>query len=317
MEHNLYICQWSKSADGFTLWIKSRPQIRASGGTYAEAEERFIEAIQDAGGAMHAVMEFDPPLPKSELERKYSHLEIYQIVGDDCFEMDAPRWKWGETEQEIDERLRWNDAYFESPVCRQCRHARSRRSEKPLTLEYASRYDGAFGQVGSEGSNSLQIVSEGFLDLLTPEERAALELRPTIRKGRKKFFELIGPEGPPLVAVAGLKLAGWECSRCGYRTFGYFIEGLNIGDFVARADLPAKLPSVFTIGSYPEIELAVTAARWRELVGRKGTRGFISRLVGVAPENEVIRNPVLPLRDAEPTPSSLEEWLGSSPDDDE
>jgi hypothetical protein len=72
MEHSVYICTWSRSRDGFTLWVTSRPAVRASAATYAEAEERLIEAIQEAGGAMQAVLEFDPPLPKSTLEEKYS-----------------------------------------------------------------------------------------------------------------------------------------------------------------------------------------------------------------------------------------------------
>ncbi len=69
--------------------MKSWPQIRVSAPTYAEAEERLIEAIQDAGGAMQVVMEFDPPLPKSSLEEKYSKPEIYLIGGDDRFETDT------------------------------------------------------------------------------------------------------------------------------------------------------------------------------------------------------------------------------------
>lgn len=297
MEEQVYVCSWSKTSDGYTLWITSRPKIRAAASTYAAAEELFIDAIQAAGGAMHAVLEFNPQLPKSALEEKYSSPEIYLVVGDDRFETNAPRWKWGETEKAIDERLRWNDAYYQSPVCRQCRFASSRRSELPLTLEYASsRYDGAFGYVGSESGSTHQLFGEQFLELLSPQERAGLEFRLTIRKGRKKFFELVGPEGPALVAVEALEPAGWQCASCGHQSWGYSDDRIAINSFVARSDLAAILPGVFTIGRYPEIALAVTAARWKELVGRQGTRGFVSRLLGVAPENEVIREPTLPIR---------------------
>jgi hypothetical protein len=222
MEHGVYICSWSRSADAFTLWVKSHPQIRASAPTYAEAEERLIKAIQDAGGAMQAVMEFDPPLPKSTWEEKYSSPEIYLIGGDDRFETDAARWKWSESAQEIEERLRWLDALYDQPVCRKCKYTSGRRNDKPVTLTYApSKYDVAFGSFGTDGGPDHQIVSEQFLALLTPDEKRSLEFQPTIGRGRRKFYELVGPAGPPQVAVAGLKISGWRCTQCDHRTCGY------------------------------------------------------------------------------------------------
>jgi hypothetical protein len=293
MEHCVYICSWSRSTDAFTLWVKSRPQIHASAPTYAEAEERLMEAIQDAGGAMHSVMEFDPPLPKSALEEKYSRPEIYLICGDDRFETGAPRRRCFESEQETEERRRWLDAFYEKPVCRKCMYTFGRRNKKPVTLTYVpTKYDGAFGSLGSVAHH--QIVSEEFLALLTPDEKQNLEFQPTIRKGRRKFYELVGPEGPPHVAVAGIKISGWCCKQCDYHTWGYWVDGMAITSFVARSDLPASLAGVFTVGVFPEIELVAPARRWRELLGRKGTRGFTSHLLGVVPDHEVVRRPELP-----------------------
>ena len=294
MEHAVYICSWSRSSDGFTLWVKSRPEIRASAPTYADAEERLIEAIQDAGGAMQAVMEFDPPLPKSTLEEKYSRPEIYSIGGDDRFETDAPRWKGSESVGEIEERLRWLDAFYNHPVCRKCKYTSGRRNDKTVTLTYAGKYDGAFGSFGTDGGPNHQLVSEEFLTLLRPKERRNLEFQPTVRKGRKKFYELVGPEGPPHVAIAGVKVNGWRCTQCDHRTWGYWVDGMAISSFVARSDLPPDLGGVFTVGVFPEIELAVTASRWKEMLGQKGTRGFVSRQVGVVPDHEVVRRPELP-----------------------
>ena len=234
MEHSVYICSWSRTSDGYTLWVKSRPHVRAAASTYAEAEQRLIEAIQDASGAMQAVMEFDPPLPRSTFEEKYSSPEIYLIGGDDRFNTDAPRWRWSETAQEIEERLCWLDAYYETPVCRKCKHTSGRRNQKPMTLTYApSKYDGAFGSFGTDGGPNHQLVSEEFLALLTPEEKRRLEFQPTIRKRGRKFFELVGPKGPPHVAVAGMKISGWRCTKCEHRTWGYWIEGMAFHFFVA------------------------------------------------------------------------------------
>jgi hypothetical protein len=236
MEHGVYICSWSRSSDGYTLWVKARPHVRASAPTYAEAEERLIEAIQDAGGATQAVMEFDPPLPKSTLEEKYSGPEIYLTGGDDRFETDAPRWKWSESAREVDERLRWLDAFYDEPVCRKCKYTSGRRNNKPVTLTYApGKYDGAFGSFGTDGGPNHQLVSEEFLALLTPDEKRNLEFQPTIRKRGRKFFELVGPEGPPHVAVAGIKISGWRCTLCDHRTWGYW--GRRNGDKLLRCKI--------------------------------------------------------------------------------
>lgn len=295
MEHRVYICSWSRSPTGYTLWVKSLPHISASAPTYVEAEERLIEAIQNAGGAIHAVFELEPPLPKSILEEKYSSPEIYLIGGDDRFETDASRGKSFEIAQEKEDRLRWIEDFYDKPLCRKCRHTSGRRNDKPITLKYApDKYDGAFGSIGTDGGPQHQLVSEDFLLLLTPDERRGLEFQRTIGKGRKQFYELVGPEGPPHVAVAGLRLSGWQCTQCDNQTWGYWVDGMTINSFVARSDLPALVSGVFTVGTFPEIELAVTASRWKQLLDHKGTRGFVSRLLGVVPDYEVMRRPELP-----------------------
>jgi hypothetical protein len=69
---------------------------------------------------------------------------------------------------------------------------------------------------------------------------------------------------------------------------------MAISSFVARSDLPAPLRGVFTIGTFPEIELVATVSRWKELLGQKGTRGFASSMVGAVPDHEVVRRPKLP-----------------------
>jgi hypothetical protein len=162
-----------------------------------------------------------------------------------------------------------------------------------VTLKFATKYDGAFGSFASDGGPDHKIFSEEFLALLTLQEKRSLEFQPTIRKGRRKFYELVGPEGPPYVAIAGMKVNGWRCSECDHRVWGYWIDGMAIQSFVARSDLPTPQRGVFPIGTFPEIELAVTASRWKELLGQKGTRGFASRQLGVVPDHEVVRCPEL------------------------
>lgn len=291
MEEKVYLCGWSNNREGWTLWTKEAPNVRVTGATYAEAEERLISAVQDHGGAMVVVMEFIPPLPADVREARYCTPELYLVCGDDRFETDEPRVQAFATKKEIEARLDWLDQFFSVPVCRQCKRATGPRSDRPITLTYApSKGDGAFGSLGG---TSIQIVSEEFVELLTDEERGRIQLRATERKGRRRFYEITGPSGPTHVAVAGLAITGWRCKGCRQSRFGYWGDGLKITNFVAAADLPSPLPCIFTVGSAPEIALCVTGVRWAQMLGKKGTRGFVSRRLGIVPPNEVIREPSL------------------------
>jgi hypothetical protein len=226
---------------------------------------------------------------------RYSRPELYLIGGDDRFEVLAVKGQPFEDPEQLERRLRALDTFYEVPVCRTCKRTVGRRSDAPLTLKHVDAdYDGAFGCLGADGGPQHQVVSEQFLELLTPGERSGLKLRPVLSRSRKRFFELVGPEGPPPVAVAGMHVSGWRCASCGYRTWGYWIDGMEIHSFVAQADLPASSSGVFTVGAFPEIEIAVTGARWSTLVGRNGTSGFVARPLGVVPDAEVIRQPDLP-----------------------
>ncbi|MFO0966186.1 MAG: hypothetical protein U0793_11465 [Gemmataceae bacterium] len=244
---------------------------------------------------MHPVLEYDPPLPKSPFEMKYSSPGLYFVTGDARFQTDVP-WTRGpfEPPEETEERFRTIDAYFQEPICRKCGNATSPRSKKKWNLPYGEgRYDGVFG--GGAGA-WCELISTRFLHLLTNEERARLELQPVEgKRNAKKFFEIVGPPGPPFIAVAGLDTKGWRCTACSYRTpFGYTFDDTGLSQFVARGDLPSPLPDIFTVGQPPTIHLVATAKRWQELVGKKGARGFCSRLLGVAPDEEVIRHMELP-----------------------
>jgi len=297
VEYGIYICGWAEIADGFEVWVRSRPHVRARGKTQLEAGEALTVAIATAGGAHFAVLEFVPPLPQSEFDKKYSSPELYQVGGDDSFSTNRPRRIPFETDEERTLRWSWYDEFFVAPCCTTCRQPGGPRSERVLVLTDASiKYDA--GVVHLTGP-SLRVFSENFLALLSKEERQRLQFRlvKRPRRSRKQFFELIGPSGPPQVAVAGREVQGWQCVSCGARCFGHaYSPDISIGDCIARADLPRPLPSVFTIGTQPDVSLCVTAQRWASLVGQPGTRGCLSRLVGVIPDEDLIRNPELPPR---------------------
>ena len=171
MEHHVYVCSWDQSPKGFAIWIKARPKLRGEGVKYADAEERLIKAIQDAGGAMTAVLEFDPPLPMTPLAEKYTSPEILLVVGDSGFDIDGPRKTAFETKEEMWTRQRWAAEYYEAPICPKCRYVNGRRSAKPLPIAaMESGYDGAFGTIGYVRAVH-QVISEEFVGLLIPGGR--------------------------------------------------------------------------------------------------------------------------------------------------
>lgn len=239
---------------------------------------------------MVPVLEFVPPLPSTSQGSKYTTPELYLICGDDRFETSEPKSPKSETPQQLQDRLGWYDSFYDQPVCRKCFAPTGRRNNRPVELsEVASSCDSAFGRIAPR--STITIVSDEFLGLLSEGERVALSFRQVVRKnGRRRFFELLGPSGPPLIGVTKLPVSGWRCAVCNRASWGYWIEGLAISEFVARRDVPDPLPSLFTIGHPPDVQLCVTAARWAELVGRKGTRGMTSRMLGVVDDDEVVRN---------------------------
>jgi hypothetical protein len=294
MEHDVYICEWAETPEGFEVWVRSRPHVRARDKTATGAELALIDAIVEAGGAYHPVMEFVPPLPQTDFDQKYATPELYTIVGDDRFETDEPRSVPFETDEERIRRWSWYDDFFTAPCCRVCRSPAGPRNERPLTLTHVrNRFDGGFVVFSSA---FLHVFSENFLASLSKHERELLQFRLVKRqsKSRKQYFELIGPSGPPEVVIAGRELQGWQCVSCEARTFSHvYSPDVGIGTCIAREDLPNPLPSVFTIGTQPNVSLCVTGQRWASIAGTAGTRGLVSRLVGVVPDGEVIRNPEL------------------------
>ena len=274
------------------FWVKSRPRISGEGDNYEDAANELQDAVGATLGVVTASFEFDPPLPKTELQAQFSTPELYCFAGS-CNPFDVPR------HEPIDDResvVLNADSFFQSPVCRKCYGPTGPRSERPLVVDFVDFSDDAafrgVAEVCQRPIGNVHIFSERFLKVLTTEEKKRLQFREVerTRRSRIKFYELLGPPGLRTVGVSGLRAGGWYCGGCGYRCFGYWVEDLNIRDFVAKRDLPKPMPSLFTIGDPPEIILCGTMARWRKLLG-KGVRGLGTRPLGVVPDSRLVRVP--------------------------
>lgn len=287
MEGGVYVCEWKRTPKGYQVWVKGETMLFGRGPTFDDARDALVDKICLYNGDGEAVLELDPPLPATQTEAKYTQPELMTIGSSATFEA-------AETASSL----------YAGPICSTCGGVTSGRSDKPLTVAcLPPGVDGAFGHIG-HALGHLYVFSENFISLLTDEERRRLVLRPVqllAEAGKqadtRKFYELLGPGGPTAVSGQGLKASGWRCEACGYRTFGHWMDDPRIDGFVAAEDLPAPLPTVFSVGTL-EVRLCTTAARWREMVGRNGTRGLTSCRMGVVPAGEVVRDVVLPTLDA-------------------
>jgi len=88
MEHDVYICKWAKTTNGYRLWVKGKPNVSVEGSAdITELSNRLCERIIETRGAYQAVLEFDKPFPKSAFDARYSKPEIYAVLGDERFEI--------------------------------------------------------------------------------------------------------------------------------------------------------------------------------------------------------------------------------------
>ena len=287
-EGRVYLCSWEKTGKAFRLWVKSRPKVQGRGKTYEKAEEKLLDNICTHYDDPEAVLEFDPPLPESPKVARFLKPAIVSVGGDTTPDFYGPLGS---------DFTKQPGRHWEPPlgelysggICRECGSAIGERNSVPLEISvFETGYEGAF-------CGEIQIFSERFLALLKPREKRGLEFRPIYRRERSRiqFFELIATPTVPYVGVKGLKMSGWRCGTCGYRTFGFWGWGFELNEFVAKMDLPSPLPTCFTIGTHSEIKLCFTRERWQELVTKPGARGFHSEPIGVVEESECVRNPKL------------------------
>jgi hypothetical protein len=302
MEELIYVCTWERSGETYCVWVKDSPDVRAVGLTFEGAAENLIETIAKSGGAHHSRLEFAPPAPTPKSLEKFLVPELFVIGGDTRFDIVRPPRRIEKTDLRKVGVVVWGEAFFSVRPCASCHWVPGPRNERQLELaSVPSGFDGSFGSIGSGwAAPTRQIFSAAFLDLLRDDERGMLQFRSVSSTGRGRFFELMGPTGANCVALVGRRAQGWRCETCGHKLFWYQENNSGLHQFVASVDLPIPLPGLFTIGSAAEVQLVATAVRWEGLIGLRGTRGFVSRRLGVLPDSSMLRTPDLPPRSISP-----------------
>jgi hypothetical protein len=187
--------------------------------------------------------------------------------------------------------------------CGRCGGGMGARTDEPLVVDQISENaDGA----SSPGSNepppsygmpgSLMIVSEGFLERLTDEERETFVARPIQRsdsRSGKTFFELVPHSMTGLGAIKGSEVNGWRCDQCGIRVYSAG-SAVDFGTkVVCRQALPIPRPNFFFAGSETDVNLFCTIDRWRSLAGQRGARRLTGARLAVVSSEEFDNDPLL------------------------
>ncbi len=310
-ETNVIPCKWKKTAHGYRLWVRGRPDVFGEAESFEDAEQALTDAIWEAAEDLDAVIptvpEYDPPLPASAIGEQFLKPELFLVSGDGVFDIEArayARNEWSESrEARLQEHFALLDSMYTGGLCRSCKHGIGNRTDQSFPIGSCdSAYDGGsirncYGFFASFG----HIYSDGFISLLRTEEKARLEFRPlstSCRRPRRKYFELLTAPEVAFVGVNGFDTNGYECGDCGNRFF-YVDEpalnqgGFSINHFVCRSDLPDPLPSCFVVGTEQDAELCLTRERWDQIKGQRGMKGISGQRLGVISSEQCDRHPRL------------------------
>ena len=139
------------------------------------------------------------------------------------------------------------------------------------------------------------LVSERFVSLLTTEERGCVEWRECVRppRGRKRVFEVIPHAFVPIAAPRCIALTGWRCPLCERVMCGGDFAQTDVLQFVARGELPRKLPPMFAVGDWANYTLVVPRTRASELLAKKESRGLSASPLGVLEDGDIEEQPEL------------------------
>lgn len=289
-EGGVYLCDWKKRGKSFEIQVRGKPQLKVAAPSIVDAEFALMELIHDVVGDMQPCFEYDPPLPKEAVQKKFEGIGIVAVSGgNDSFDYVGKP-----------------DELFTGGVCHVCKKGIGARTQKVLQLSTTPKAtDGGSVSIRVAGpwpEMHIEIFSEDFVKALTPEERGRFKWLPVepAGKSKKSFFEPISvpltDRVLPSVVISPedrIEADGFNCRNCGRVQLWGIPHGGGgiIFRFVAEDALPNPLPSCFQIGQMADLKFCFRKERWAELVGKPGTKRFLSGQVGIVKRNQVNTNP--------------------------
>jgi hypothetical protein len=270
-EGNVYLCTWRKMDAGFTIALKRDSTVHASGETFDEAEEEMWDVLSDRFADGEAVVEYVKPRPRAEgsFVARYGKPELVVVSGNDYAG-----------------KLLNAAALHPKGYCRNCRWPLETAAGVVPEFDWLPSGDGIFSHMMSS------MYSEEFLSLFTTEEMKRLKFEPVHgqKRKKKKHFRLAGDAVADYVGVPRFEgLLNDQCRECKRRLGICYLRNCRMYQFVALADLPQLLPTVFAIGRGNDLGLCMQEERYMQMVGEAGTRKITSRKIWVVPDDKFVR----------------------------
>jgi hypothetical protein len=258
-EGKIYRCSWKRIPAGYRVWLKADPAVAAEHADFEAADELLYERIMEATGDGENQHQYVPPPPDPAGPIGRGRLWLLGREGGVTIDHELP--------------------YFDGGLCEECLMPLGPRTS--LSLEVSALKGGVnaadvrFRRVAFGVGPRLTIVSERLLETFTELERAGFEWRPvTGASPRRAFFELV-PKTPttPYVLPEGPSLVAERCETCGFTWSPYYKGWFGPDNSVSEADLPHPPHTLIGVNQWTHAALAVTEARWRELVGQPSLKG--------------------------------------------
>lgn len=188
-------------------------------------------------------------------------------------------------------------ALFEGGLCDACGAARGPRTSQQVVFKYVSdsrHYNGVQIRAEPFGGAIILLFSEELIQLLSPEEQAVLQWRPTtcLSKGKKVMHELVGsshhfvpeplagaPEDPRVVCEAcGLSsIPSYESVTSMPTWLDPHADGKNRlqpSYYLGSDVLSDPKPACFTFGDWRSgVAIALPEPRWRTISKHKAASG--------------------------------------------
>jgi len=279
MEGRVYNCSWEKAGNRFKVWLTAEPKLGAEADSFSEADEKLWSVLCDRFVDGENFREYEPPPPASKNDEGYLADGLVTLVGNSAAERIGPV-----------------KPLFTNGLCKECGAGLGERTDAVLEVGFIeSGFDSTF--IIRSGL-SFYLYSEDFLSLLKPDELARFVWRSVRRnKGaRKAFYECVGLEAVPFVAIRNQAFSGWECGECGHRVYGISRKGFSFSQAVSSANLNQPILSCFPVGPRFGAQVCATRDRWLQIRGRPGTRGIVPGPLGVVRPSEADSSPPLSKR---------------------
>jgi ribosomal protein L37E len=277
MENQVYQCSWKRVKGGYRLLLKNKPHLAVEAKTFEEAEDDLHGLVCGEFGDGESVFEFDPPPPVAIKTKAYFEPAMFVFNANDYIR-----------EANRQEGL-YSDGY-----CSCCGAGLGGRTNKIRVLTSVPKYDVSFIWSAKPHVRFFSRKAASFIYRAGLPKTAFQKVSFSV-KTKREYFELVAR---PQIQFVGVKnpprpADGWECAKCGLKSFHPFHKAIapSVFEFLARSDMERVSSNVFVVGGSYKHNICMSAAIAARLRRLSGLKGIITSRVALLNEAEVDRNP--------------------------